>query len=285
MLRNDDFIITDSNYTERAFPGGVTMGCVPRDYERNPVGSYAGSTPMEAVTDMPLILMKDWPELIAMNVADGSQLSDIRNTGDNGNEIEALDQNGQGYCWFYSATALTMLLRAKNGLKHKRLSGHAGAWKIKGGRDQGGWGAQGLDFICQNGVPTIEHWPEKSMNGRQYDVASTWENAKLHRVLEGWIDHQAAQYDRNLSALQIGTCLLTRFPVILDYNWWGHSVCGMDLVDAYPNRSATDPRRYGIRILNSWRNSWGTRGTSVLLDGKTWPNGSVAGRSVVFSDN
>lgn len=222
------------------------------------------------------------PEMIADKVANKSQLSDIRNLA-YGSPYAAYDQNGQGFCWFYSGTAALTILRAKANMPYVRLSAHAGACKIKNFRDEGGWGAAGLDFQMKNGVPSVEYWAEKSMN-RKYDTAETWENAKLHRVAEGFIDLDAAAYDRNLTFQQVLTCLLRNIPVITDYNWWGHSVCAFDAVDVSPNKSNRDPSRYGVRIMNSWTNNWGTNGTGVLTGSKAVPNGATAPRSVVVSD-
>ena len=281
MIRADDYVIDDANASERL--QGGTFGLIPRNYSANPVGSYEGSTTFGALNDeLPLISWSEMPAMIADKVANKSQLSDIRDTA-YGKPFPALDQNGQGYCWMYSGTAAVMLLRAKANMPYVRLSAHAGACIIKNFRDQGGWGAQGLDRLRSHGQPSTDHWPEKSMS-KAYNTPSTWENAALHKVSEGFIDLDEAQYDRNLSFQQVLTCLLRDIPVIADYNHWGHSVCLMDAVDVSPNKPASDPRRYGVRLLNSWRDSWGTRGTGVLTGTKAVPNGATAPRAVVLSD-
>ncbi len=125
-------------------------------------------------------------------------------------------------------------------MPYVRLSAHAGACIIKNFRDQGGWGAQGLDRLRSHGQPSVEFWPEKSMN-RQYDKPETWENAALHKVVEGFIDLDEPQYDRRLSFQQVLTCLLRNIPVIGDYSWWGHSVCLLDAVDVAPNQIKPRP--------------------------------------------
>jgi hypothetical protein len=220
--------------------------------------------------------------MIAEKFLAKSQLSDIRDTA-YGTPYKSLDQNGNGFCWFYSGTAAITVLRAKSNMPYVRLSAHAGACKIKNFRDQGGWGAQGLDFQRQTGVPSVEFWPEKSMS-RQYDKPETWANAALHKVSEGFIDLDAAQYDRKLSFQQVLTCLLRNIPVIADFNWWGHSVCLLDAVDVAPNKSNRDESRYGVRLINSWTDNWGTKGTGVLTGRKAIPDGATAPRAVVVSD-
>lgn len=292
MLRDDDFVINDENWRERCLVREVNgekvgseigYGLVPRNYGAVPVGSMEGSVTFEAVTDMPLIPMEEWPERIAEKVAKKSQLSDIWRTANNGGPIPSLDQNGRGYCWSHSAVTAAITLRAVANMPYVRLSAYAVACIIKNYRDEGGWGAQALDWIIKHGVPSVEFWPEKSVN-RNNDNEAMRANASLHKISEGWIDLQAAQYDRTLSAQQVGTCLLSNVPGIFDYNFWRHSVGGHDLVDVYPNRSARDLRRYGVRIKNSWTDSYGTQGWGVLTDSKAWPDGATAPRSIMLSN-
>jgi hypothetical protein len=260
MLKQNDFVITDENFSAVCFEQSrngeaFARGLIPRNYAALPVGSLPYSTTFGAVQDLPLIDMADWPELIARKVANKSQLSDYRDTGANGHPIPSLDQNGRGYCWTHSGTAAAMLLRAVGNMPYIRLSAYAIACIIKNYRDEGGWGAQGLDFIIERGVPSIKYWPEKSVS-RNNDNAATWENAAAHKIIEGFIDIDEPQYDRNLTFQQVATCLLCNVPVISDFNWWGHSVCAMDLVDVNPNLPATNRNRYGVRIWNSWADSW-----------------------------
>lgn len=280
MLLANDYVIDDAH--ESRLDGGM-RGLIPRNYSANPVGSYEGSVTFDALNDeLPLIPWEDMPSMIADKVANKSQLSDIRNTA-YGSPFPSLDQNGQGYCWMYSGTAAAMLLRAKANMPYIRLSAHAGACIIKNFRDQGGWGAQGLDRLRSHGQPSVEFWPEKSMN-RNNNRPEVWENALLHRVTEGFIDLDAAQYDRKLSFQQVLTCLLRNIPVIADFNHWVHSVCLMDAVDVAPNKSNRDESRYGVRLINSWTDNWGAKGTGVLTGRKAIPDGATAPRAVVVSD-
>ena len=65
-------------------------------------------------------------------------------------------------------------------------------------------------------------------------------------------------------------------PVVVDLNWWGHSICAMDPVEV-------EPGSFGIRILNSWSDKWGDLGEAVLRGSKAHPDGSVAPRVVTGS--
>lgn len=269
-------------------------GLIPRDYHMHPVGLYGAGRRV----DFPLIPRAEWSERIRDMEATQSRLSDVRNRGMAGKPIPSRDQNGRGYCWFHSGTSASLLLRAVAGLPYADLSAYAGACIIKNYRDEGGWGAQGVDWICENGVPTSEFWPQRAVD-RKYDTPAMRANAKLHRITEGWWDLDAAQYDRNLTFDQVITCLLLRIPVVLDFDWWSHSVCGADPVDgvAQWGKSRAESGKlltlaefelfwgvdtgasgFGERIWNSWGDSWSDNGMGVVSGNKAIPVGAVAPR-------
>lgn len=240
------------------------MGLVPRDYQIDPPEMFAPPS------EIALIPRSEWSERIKEQEATKSRLSDLRTW-------VSLDQNGQGFCWAYSTTAAVMLLRSASNQPHLRLSAHAIACKVKGFKDEGGWCGLSAKFLRETGVPTVEQWPEKSM-ARSNDRPEVWANAALHKVTEDWVDLTRAVYDQNLTFEMVATLLLSRVPCALDFNHWGHSVCGMDLVEV-------EPGSFGIRILNSWTDAWGDRGTGVLRGGKEIPNGAVALRVTPGSEN
>lgn len=278
MTRQYQITIGDANYTDHQGPTVVDghrmgTGLVPRDLVAQPVGSLPGVRAF----DGPLIPWEEFPERIEEMNARKMRLSDIRaRCGPNGGRFPSLDQNGQGYCWNYSVTAAAMLARGKANLPYVRLSGHANAWMIKGGRDRGGWSPEAAARLASHGCPTVEYWPEKSMRGRVHNNPQTWANAAQHKMVEGWADLSLSIYDRNLTAQQVLTCLCQLNPVTLDLYWWGHSVVAMDPVDVYPNRSPRDPKRYGAVILNSWRDAWGDNGEALLKDSRWIPDGGVS---------
>lgn len=300
-LRPNEVLIGEHNFAEHVFAvvdgENKAKGLVPRDYSRFPQGCY-GAAPAWSV-DMPLIPRSEWSERIKDMEATKSRLSDIRLSGNNGQSIPSLDQNGRGYCWFHSGTSCVLLLRAVANMPYVSLSAYAGACIIKNYRDEGGWGAQGLDFLMTRGVPSDAFWPQRSVS-RSNDTPACWENAKLHRVTEGFIDLQAAQYDRNLTWDQVMTCLLSRIPIIGDHNWWAHSIAHMDPVDGVSSRGMTRMGSgklatvqefdqiwsmndvgagYGVRIWNSWGDSWSDRGMGVLAGNKAIPDGATAPRA------
>lgn len=291
MLTATDFLVTDFGPPVVAGERKA-RGLVPRDLSADPPGMF--SPPSE----IKLIPRSEWSERIRDAVARKTQISDVRNVADGGRPIAALDQNGQGFCWSYSTTAAVMLSRAMQGQPYVRLSAHGPACVIKGFRDEGGWCGLSAKFARERGIPSVEHWPEKSMS-RANDKPATWENAALHRVLEDFCDVSVAVYDQNMSFEMLITCLLSGFPCPVDFNHWGHSVCAMDAVDGVSSFDAglcrhlvsgkrLSQRQFdklwdmdgvgagmGVRILNSWRNEWGLLGTGVLAGSKAVPDGAL----------
>ena len=251
---------------------GRARGLIPRDYSAYPVGFYAAA-PAWDMASLPLVPWDEIPDRIAHMEETKTRLIDLVES------LDPLDQNGQGFCWFYSGTAAIHCLRMRNNQPNVRLSAHSGACVIKNFRDEGGWGAQGLDFQKERGVVPVSRWPEKSMD-RQYNTEANWEAAKEFRPVEGFVDLNSPQYDRELTVQQIISCYLNRIPVISDFNWWGHSVCGLWMYDYKPHLRKNDPNRYAANeILNSWGRGWGQNGRGILKDSKAFPNGASAPRA------
>lgn len=306
MLYPSELVINDRNFgphvSEVQIVDGEAKakGYVPRNYSTHPTGFYAGETPYDAVA-MPLITdASEIRERLKDQLEGKFRLSDHCRRGNNGQPIPARDQNGRGYCWIHSGCSALIAVRARDNMPYADLSAYAGACLIKRYRDEGGWGAQGLDWIMERGLPTSEFWPQRSVSPSN-DKPETWANALNYRFTEGWID-SGAQYDRNLTFQQVVTCLLLNIPVIVDFNWWGHSVCALDVVDGTQQRETTrDPSGkkmalrkfeqhwgidtittgFSIRIWNSWGDSWSDQGMGVLAGNKAVPNGATAPRVAV----
>ncbi len=164
-------------------------------------------------------------------------------------------------CWAHSSTSASLIVRAVAGEPYADLSAYCVACIIKGYRDEGGWGSESLEWIAENGIPSSEFWPQQSMD-RSNDNPAMRANAKLHRITE-WMDLQPN------NKAQLVTCLLLGIPVVVDFNWWSHSVCAIDLVSLSPFR---------IRIWNSWGDKWSENGTGILEGSKAIPDGQIAPR-------
>lgn len=260
--------ITDSTRQHIHSPRSYAKGYVERDYKLYPKEMF--SPPSE----IPLIPRSDWQAIIQEQEEQQSSLEHIWRRV-HGSKIKSahLDQNGQGYCWAYSVTHSIMIARARDNQEPKRLSAHGVACKVKNFKDEGGWCGLSADFIRNNGVPTVETWKEKSMS-RQYDNPATWEEASKYKITEDYVDLTIDVWGQNLTYDQTITCLLMNIPCALDFNWWGHSVCGV--------RAVWKDGQAIPRILNSWA-GWGDDGFGDLQGQRGIPDGGVATRGVVVS--
>lgn len=226
---------------------------------------------MEPPSSIVLIPRSEWSARIKEKERTQSNLSHIlRRAG-----IPSTDQDGHGYCWAYSTTGCVQALRAFNNQPHIPLNAHSVAATIKRGADQGGWCGLSCRFLMEHGVAPMGsgdgQWPEHSRAYQTHEPKCR-ERMKQFQVTEGWIDLRQDDYDQNMTFDQVASCLLANIPCALDFNWWGHSVMGVDLVEVSANQ-------YGYRIRNSWKDSWGDKGFSVLTGSKANPNGAVGLRA------
>jgi C1A family cysteine protease len=221
-----------------------------------------------APSDIPLIPESEFIPRIRDRKKYKTGLRDLFKAGKVGT---VKDQNGQGYCWSYSVTRSVEYVRAIQNQDYVPLSAHSVACVIKGFRDEGGWCGLSQEKIARDGIVPESLWPAKSMS-RSYNTAANWAEAKRYRITEDYVDLAAAVYDRNMTFAQAISCLLNNVPVIFDLNWWGHSVCMID-VDEIDGEVCPDGD-------NSWTPGWGDNGTFRLQGQKKYPDGAVATRSV-----
>lgn len=279
-------------------------GYVPRDPTTHPNGFYKNSSPPDQIKTFGRDeLLQRIKELETIK----GRISDIRNRGNNGKPIPALDQGQVGYCWAHSTTSCVMLLRAVMNLPYVPLSAYGIAATIKKGQDEGGWGAQSMDFAVERGIPSQDVWAQGDRDYRGHDKPETWESAKLHKVTEGFFDMSVSQYDRKMTDDQVNALLVTGTPVVGDFNWWSHSVGVVDLVngatefgkhrDRVTGKLLTlqehdrlfamnHPVTGGLakRILNSWGDKWSENGSGLLTGDKAILDGAVAPLVTVPSD-
>lgn len=170
--------------------------------------------------------------------------------------------NGIGVhnCWAHSGVSAHLIARAKMGSPYADLSAYGVACMVKKFQDQGGWGSEGIEFQASKGCPTSAVWPQQSMS-HSNDNPKTWENAALHKIT-GWVELDP----KNMKA-QFVSALLQGWPVVTDENWWGHSICAVDLVSLNPFRT---------RIWNSWGDTWSENGMGLLEGSKAMPDAAWA---------
>lgn len=266
-------VIDDSTPNDVIFPADYRegYGLVPRDLESYPPGCYSFAPPAE----IQLIPRSEWSARIKEMEETKSRISDVRNRmGPNGGPIPYLNQGSYGYCWAHSTTHAVMLMRALQGQPYVPLSAFAVAATIKNGRNEGGWGALSLEFAINRGIPSQKFWPQGSANVGN-GTQACWDDAAKHKPTEDWQDLTKQVYFRNLTFDQVMTLLLSRIPVIGDFNWWQHSIVLMNPVEVERNS-------FGIGFLNSHEN-FGDNGYAVLRGDRAIPDGATAPRSVLIA--
>lgn len=254
-------IIGESNWMHYCKPedveiGGQLMcrGLLPRDYSREPFGSVG------VPFDLPVIPRSEWPALIEQQEQNKSRMSDlVRHYS-----VPPLNQGQTNYCWINAPVMCLQLTFLREGLGFVRLSPASAGGPIKGFRNVGGWGTEGLQWLVEHGCCPVDAWPANAIDRRYY----TEENKKLaldYRVHE-WVELRPRSFD------ELATAMLLGFPVAVGYNWWRHEVTALDLV-------MLGRDRFGCRIYNSWGEGYGEKGMAVLEESKATPDDAVFARS------
>lgn len=236
-------------------PEGMSKGLIERDR------SIELPSGLMAPFDLPLIPREEWKERCEEMERTKTRLSDlIRAAG-----LKCKDQNGTNYCWINAPTYCVEVLRVVQGNPIVYLSPASVGSRIKGFRNVGGWGTEGLEYIAKNGVVPVELWPANAIS-KSYDKPEAWERAKDFVVSE-WYDLQP----RNLD--QLFTCLFNRIPVACGYNHWSHETTALD-----PLWKSGKP---ATGNMNSWSESWGDKGYFVMEGNKMYPDDQIAPRVAV----
>lgn len=263
MAKNKPFIINDNTNNDLLFDVKVAGEVKGRGHDPSQVQRFMFAPPRE----IQLIPESEWIPRIRERKKYKMGLRDLFLAGKIG---QVKDQNGQGYCWAYSTTRTCEYIRAAvMNQKHVPLSAHSVACKVKGFRDEGGWCGLSAQFIRANGIVPESLWPAKSMS-RSHDTTANWQEGAKYRIIEDFVDLASPVYSQNLTFAQVVSCLLQNIPVVCDWNWWAHSVCGVD-VDEKDGEVCID-------IDNSWTPSWGNNGTGLIQGNRKFPDGAVATR-------
>lgn len=233
-----------------------SRGLIPRDYNAEPYGSlpYASSFPSEL-----LIPRSEWDDRIREMEATKTRLSDLIDAAG----LTVLDQNGTNYCWINAPAHAMEVLRVLQNQPLVRLSPASVGCKIKNFRNVGGWGTQGLEYIVNHGLVPVSLWPANAID-RQYDTAAADAERAKYRCPEWW-ELRPRNLDEHMS------CLLSRIPVAVGLNYWGHEVLDIDPV-------GLGNGQYGARFNNSWGMSWGQNGRAVRTGSKLYADDAVAPR-------
>lgn len=243
-----------------------SFGCVPRDFDEDPVAMRDSPDAMELVDPSTYDAWFDQQEETK------SSLQHIYLPGDGSKPtFEYLDQDGFPDCWAHSTAHAVMLNRAAMNLPPIRFNAVAVATLLK--RVDGGWSGLSLKFGREHGFPVIGtdpgEWPYQSRKGK--DTPELRASMALHTVAEDWYDLGKREWDQTLSEKQLFTCSANNWATPTDYNAYGHAMCMLRKV-------RIERGRWGRLTLNSWQ-GFGYHGLCVIPDDVARVDGAVAIRS------
>lgn len=263
-------VYDDSNYTDLLGDGkAVTFGGEKFYLSANPREIAYGALPYARPFGdaYPLIPRSEWAARI-------EHLAAIRGTPADFNWFPAYNQSRTNYCWANGVCGAATTVLAMQGAPHKKLISSASiAGPITNYRNVGGWGEPAFEYLLKYGGCSMDLWPNAAIS-RSYDTELSRAERQHLRGIEGF---DTDGFD------QLATALLLGFPVAVAYNWWGHLVFAAELV-------LIEANSFGVRIRNSWHESWGEKhprngmgGYTVLREGKGTPSSAVTVRAMVSS--
>lgn len=133
------------------------------------------------------------------------------------NKVPCKNQNGHGYCWNYGVVSAFEGAWLAAGREYVELDAHSGAAAVKRGRDQGGWGSDGLEYAEKHGIVPRSHWPKHSRDYKLWNNPEIAAEAAKYKPLE-WVNIQPGDMEA-LASLEV-----TGNPCGMGLMWWGHLI-------------------------------------------------------------
>lgn len=220
-----------SNLSAPTLENGWAKGFKPRNYSVHPQGSLSYAAPFS----LPTIPRSEWADRIKAMAESKTRLSDLWER----DGLGVLNQGNVGYCHAFSCAMGVMLMRSAMGLPYEELSASSVAGPITGFRNEGAYIFDDLKRSVKYGFATTKTYPMLTTDNHWTPEAEA--DAAQHKVTEWW-DGENRNFD------QVMTCLLSRIPVCVGLNWWGHAVTYVDPVMVNG--------RFGVDGLNSWSTDW-----------------------------
>lgn len=230
-------------------------GRIKRDYGKTPLG---GLECLRDASTVGLIPESEWRDRSAQQWKDESTLWHLTK-----GEVPRKNQEQTNYCWINAPTWCTEAARCVMGLTYVELSPASVGGPIKGYRNQGGWGTEGLQYIADHGIVPASLWPCNAISARYNTAEANAERAK-YRVTE-WDDVPADSWKHLISMM------LQNKPVAIGLDWWSHEVSAVAVV--------WEDNDWSLIIANSW-GDWGDDGFGKLRGGKKIPDDACCPRVV-----
>ena len=264
IMPGGEHLYDETNFRE-LLVGGLT-GTMPRgEHPRfSAYGSIPGTVRFEDVMP-PKIPRGEWAQRIA-------EMDRIGGWATNRFTWAPRNQQQTNFCWANGPCTAAEVAASLQGLPHVEWSAASVACPITGWSNQGGWGADAIEYLVSTGACSTAIWPNAAIS-RSY-ISAADKDRPNRKVLE-WIDVPPNDFDA------LATCLLLGFACAVGYDFWSHEVCACRLVQISGSS-------YGVEIRNSW-GSWGSKnangvdGFSILAEGKGTPDDCQAVRQVTAS--
>jgi len=259
-LGSNPLIIDDGNadrFVDQWRQEGYACGMTPRDYRAAPFGS--ASRPLyEYQYESDRNKLRDRIKRADENKATPD---DWRIAG----EVDVLDQDQWGYCWFYGCTGAVLTSYAMTGVKAPKLNPFPTAYRGKQGRNQGGWAEEALRYIEQWGIVEASLWPGHEAKMSNWDRREVQENAAKYKVTQSL---ELPQKDL-FALISVLTDPKWPRPVTIGLDWWGHLVYAVRAL-------ILDGGLFGIKFVNSWKITWGQQGCGILTESKARASEQIA---------
>lgn len=246
----------DTPESAASIPEGMGAGLELELHSPAEYGSLADPFPSEL-----LIPRSEWQDRIKEQEERKTRLSDfvdLRN-------IPCKNQSSTNYCWINAPVHALEIVRARQNQEYVPLSPASAGAQIKGFRNVGGWGKEGLEWIVKNGVVPSSMWPDNAID-RRYLTQEAKQVAMDYRVTEWWL-LQPRNLDQHISLLLRG------IPAPVGLLWWRHEVTDYEAVWV--------DGQIGVRFRNSWGMGWGTRGYGIRTGSKLLADDIVAPRVAI----
>jgi hypothetical protein len=218
----------------------------------------AGNTGFCKSFDIPTFSREEIRERIKEREQRGAILSQIVKN----KKIPTSDQNGINFCWTYGVVTAVNVMRALRSIPYVEFSRESVAAPVKGYRNNGGWGDEALQYMVKVGIMPQSLWPKHYYQSNKYNTPDNLAVAAKYKIDEFLIFESG-------NFLQQMTGLLLDYPLAMGLSWWSHEICGIDPVII----GSTD---LGIRIWNSWTETYGTGGMSILSESKATADDCVS---------
>lgn len=250
-INNSSVVASDSD-SWPAPPPGCTTGL---ETPANAQGLLSASPFISPFPDSLRVDESEWMDRAEEMERERSSLDDLALM----KGVRVKDQDGYGYCWAFGTCTAVEMSRAYAGLDYVELSATSVAGPVKNFANRGGWGKEALDYGVQHGWAPVSLWPEVPTGAsNRYDTHECQLERQKYKVTE-WYEIQPRDFNALMS------CLFRQMPAAVGLNHWGHLICAV--------KPVYKSGKWGWMYWNSWKSTWGDRGTGVLLGSKAIPDG------------